>query len=48
MTKKAFDKYNVIKPYLEQHSSLLSIAGKNNISLRTLQRWRVKYNRPLA
>lgn len=44
MTKKAFDKYNIIKPHLERRSSLSSIGSKNNISLRTLQRWVAEYN----
>ena len=43
MYKNAFDKYNIIKPYLEKESSLSSLADKNNINLRTLQRWVERY-----
>ena len=43
MYRNAFDKYNIIKPYLEKESSLSFIADKNNINLRTLQRWVERY-----
>ncbi len=37
--KSALEKYAIIKPYLDDVSSIVSISKNNGISLRTLNRW---------
>jgi len=44
MINVALERYQVIKPYLEQDVSLSAIANKNHLNVRTLQRWVVRYN----
>lgn len=43
MTKNALSKYLIIKPYLEQESSLYTISTANGVAIRTLQRWVAQY-----
>ena len=43
MTKNALSKYLIIKPYLEQESSLYAISNGNGVTIRTLQRWVAQY-----
>ncbi|MDX2050058.1 MAG: Mu transposase C-terminal domain-containing protein [Rickettsiaceae bacterium] len=43
MTKNALSKYLIIKPYLEQESSLYAISTGNGVAIRTLQRWVAQY-----
>lgn len=45
MTRTAFNKYLIIKPYLEEETSLSSIAINNKIAIRTLQRWVAQYKK---
>lgn len=45
MTKNALSKYLIIKPYLEQESSLSAISTNNGIAIRTLQRWIAQYKK---
>ncbi|WPY00628.1 Putative DDE trasposase/invertase/recombinase domain protein [Candidatus Trichorickettsia mobilis] len=45
MTKNVFSKYLIIKPYLEQESSLSSISTNSEAALRTLQRWIAQYKK---
>ena len=45
MTKNALSKYLIIKPYLEQESSLSAISTDNGVAIRTLQRWIAQYKK---
>ena len=45
MINLALERYNVIKPYLKQESSLYVIADHHGLNVRTLQRWVVRYNK---
>jgi putative transposase len=45
MTRNALSKYLIIKPYLEQESSLSSISTDSGVALRTLQRWIAQYRK---
>ncbi len=42
---KAYQKYQLIEPYLNNNCSLKSISKKSNIPLRTLSSWVEKYKR---
>ncbi len=45
MTKNVISKYLIIKPYLEQESSLSVISTNNGVAIRTLQRWIAQYKK---
>lgn len=45
MALSSLDKFNLIDLFFREENKLSDIARRNNISLRTLQRWIVKYNK---
>ena len=45
MTLNALAKFTFIDPFLRKEMNLSTIANTQNISLRTLQRWVMKYNK---
>lgn len=45
MALSSLDKFNLIDLFLREENKLSDIAKRNNISLRTLQRWIVQYNK---
>lgn len=45
ITRTTFNKYLIIKLYLEEETSLSSIAISNKIAIRTLQRWVAQYKK---
>ena len=43
--KLAFERFQMLRPYLEENQPLESVAAAAEISLRTAQRWVAQYQR---
>ena len=41
---QAMERFDVLRPFLEEHVELLHIAHQHQLSLRTLRRWRQRYH----